>query len=96
MFQFDRTKVADQLTAAAILIASVIPAWQASSRGFLELGFGPWSWLFWSLVVIWGACVFLVLRWRRRRWILLSAPTVLLPVAMCFILMIECLSGNCL
>lgn len=79
------------------MITIAVSLWSAAATyGWLELTVGPLWPIFWGLLLAWVACVTCVLRWRRRWWILITAPFVLHPVVLVAVLMFECARGNCL
>lgn len=93
----DKAIAANWLTAIAIGIAAVLPLWQAVTEyGWLGVAFGRLSLLFWAIVLLWILSVVCVLRWRRRWWVLLTAPIVLYPVVMSGALLGACARGDCL
>jgi hypothetical protein len=85
------------LTAIAIGIAAVLPLWQAVTEyGWLGVAGGRFSFLFWAIILVWIICVVWVLRWRKRWWVLLTAPIVLYPLVMFGALLVGCARGDCL
>jgi len=93
----DKAKVANCLTVVAVAIAVTIPVWQAITKhGWLDLALGRLWPLFWVVVGVWIVCIVCALRWKRRWWLLVTAPLVLYPVAATGVLLAACASGNCL
>lgn len=83
------------LAIVPLLIASGLAIWQKRAPfGSLELAFGKFAWLFWICLTVWLLDVVLAI--RRRRWwlLLLTAPFVLYPVCMAFLLIGACLMGG--
>lgn len=80
-----------------VLIAVALPLWQMQFRyGWLDMAFGSFAWLFWTLGLIWLVLTVAAIRQHRAWWLLITAPLVLYPVIMSLGLLAACATGNCL
>ena len=92
-----RSRAGDGLTAAALAITVAIPIWQKFEEyGWLSIALGANGLWYWLAILVWMVSVPLVIRWRRRWWLLLTAPIVLYPAFMAGGLIAACSTGNCL
>lgn len=94
----NRLSVANVLTVVVILITFGLPIWQAFTQyGWFGVTFGRQAPLFWGLALVWAIGVVCVIRWERRWWILLGAPSVVYPVVLWCAFVAACLfGGSCL
>ncbi|CAB3846076.1 hypothetical protein LMG26842_02588 [Achromobacter dolens] len=63
---------------------------------WLTLGLGRYFPAYWAAMLLWLACVVLVLRRQRRWWVLVTAPVVLYPAVMVGHFLIECSRKACI
>ncbi len=98
MFIGRRLKRDTWLAIVPLLIALGLTIWQKRAPfGGLELAFGKLAWLFWTCLTVWFLNIVLAIRQRRWWLLLLTAPFVLYPVCMAFLLIWACLiRGECL
>lgn len=88
-----KVKAGDRLALVALVIAAALCLWQMTAEyGGLSVAFVP---LFWIAVAAWIACVALAILWRRRWWVLITAPVVLNPVVLFVGLAVACSNGRC-
>jgi|GEM_PF-3574239 len=91
-----RVRLGDFLTIGALAVAVAVPIWERLAvYGWLELTLGRLP-IFWVVVLFWIVAVSGAIRWRKRWWLLATAPPVLYPAAFLSLLMFECSRGNCL
>lgn len=91
----DRRRIA--ILTTPILIAVGLPIWQTQFRyGWTEMALGQFAWLFWAMAFAWVALTFIAIRRYRAWWLLLSAPFVFYPIASAIMLLVACVSDNCL
>ncbi|MGU3493879.1 hypothetical protein ACLBXM_07550 [Xanthobacteraceae bacterium A53D] len=93
----DKAKAGNRATAAALVIAAGLLVWQlVAEAGPLGPFINGNIVLFGPLLLVWLACVIAAIRWRRRWWLLVTAPVVLFPVAVVIAIIRACLDGRCL
>ncbi|WP_145618723.1 hypothetical protein [Nitrospirillum bahiense] len=96
MIDINSPSAQNAMTVVAVAIAVAMAVWMAVAQyGWLE-GVVRHPALFWGTVLGWAISVINVIRWRRRWWLLATAPIVLFPVIGTVMLAIECGRGNCL
>ena len=92
-----RARAGDAMAIFAIVIAIALAIWQATvNYGWFGMVFGPLGAVFWLTVVLWIGCVAGAILWRRRWWVLLTAPALLYPIFMSGMLLAACMRGDCL
>jgi hypothetical protein len=92
-----RARAGDAMAILAVAIAVALAIWLVIVEdGWLGMVFGRLGTVFWLAVAVWIGCVTGAILWRRRWWVLLTAPALLYPIFMSGMLLVACLKGNCL
>ena len=85
------------LAVVPVLIATALPLWQIQLEyGWVQMAFGRFAWLYWTLTLIWTVLVAAAIRGYRWWWLLITAPFVLFPIFMVGVVLVACSGGNCI
>lgn len=93
----NKAKAADWMTGLAIAISIIILAWVLAGlhdERFIIPVPGA-GYVFWIMIFAWTICVTCAVLWRRRWWLLLTAPFLLFPVYIIGAVVVSCLQGRC-